>query len=134
MANIDNLIPNSERTPEELQEMTRKGGIASGKARREKKLMSQIYAEFLEKEHDVEGPDGDRTKMSGHAIVSVVMSKVLARGDSAAVSLMKELREATEGSKLAVTDKADEWSKMFEVVGADTEATRHNSVRQPSSS
>ena len=33
--NIQNLIPNSQRTPEELREITRKGGIASGKARRE---------------------------------------------------------------------------------------------------
>lgn len=35
--NSDNLIPNSQRTPEELREITRKGGIASGKARREKR-------------------------------------------------------------------------------------------------
>lgn len=34
--NEKNLIPNSQRTPEELREMTRKGGIASGKARRKK--------------------------------------------------------------------------------------------------
>jgi hypothetical protein len=96
--------------------------------------MSQIYAEFLEKEHDVIGRDGEKHKLKGHALLSGVMSKVLARGDGSAVSLMKEIREATEGSKIAVTDKADEWSRMFEVVGADTEATRHNSVRQPSSS
>lgn len=35
--NINNLIPNKDRTPEELREITRKGGIASGKARREKR-------------------------------------------------------------------------------------------------
>lgn len=34
--NEKNLIPNSQRTPKELREMTRKGGIASGKARRKK--------------------------------------------------------------------------------------------------
>ncbi|MBQ3326506.1 MAG: hypothetical protein IJG86_01810 [Clostridia bacterium] len=33
----DNLIPNSQRTPEELREMTRKGGIKSGEARRRKR-------------------------------------------------------------------------------------------------
>lgn len=37
-----NLKPNSERTPSELREMTRKGGIASGKARKEKKTMRQL--------------------------------------------------------------------------------------------
>ena len=34
--NEQNLIPNSERTPSELKEQTRRAGIASGKARREK--------------------------------------------------------------------------------------------------
>ena len=32
---LANLIPNSQRTKEELQEMGRKGGKASGKAKRE---------------------------------------------------------------------------------------------------
>jgi len=42
MANEQNLIPNSQRTPEELREITRKGGIASGVARRQKKTLKQI--------------------------------------------------------------------------------------------
>ena len=134
MSGEENLRPFNTLTEDEQRELARKGGIASGEARRQKRLMSQIYAEFLEKEHDVIGRDGEKHKLKGHALLSGVMSKVLARGDGSAVSLMKEIREATEGSKIAVTDKADEWSRMFEVVGADTEATRHNSVRQPSSS
>ena len=39
--NESNLIPNSERSPEEVRENGRKGGIASGKARREKKLFKE---------------------------------------------------------------------------------------------
>lgn len=42
MANEKNLIPNSERTPSELREITRKGGIASGRARRQKKTLSEL--------------------------------------------------------------------------------------------
>lgn len=42
MANEKNLIPNSERTPSELREMARKGGIASGQARRQKKTLSEL--------------------------------------------------------------------------------------------
>lgn len=38
-----NLIPNSERSPSELREMTRKGGIASGEARRRKKSMKESF-------------------------------------------------------------------------------------------
>lgn len=37
----DNLIPQSERTKDEQRAIARKGGIASGKARREKKLMRE---------------------------------------------------------------------------------------------
>lgn len=44
----DNLIPNSQRTPEELREMTRKGGIASGEARRRKRDTKQTAKLVLE--------------------------------------------------------------------------------------
>ena len=47
MANEQNLIPNSQRTPEELREITRKGGIASGKARREKKRRGEVLKEIM---------------------------------------------------------------------------------------
>jgi hypothetical protein len=46
--NIDNLIPNSKRSPEELREMTRKGGIASGEARRAKRDMRERMKMMLE--------------------------------------------------------------------------------------
>jgi len=98
MANEENLIPQNMRTKEEQREIARQGGIASGVVRKEKKLMSQIYAEFLEKEHDVE-ISGEKRKLSGHKIVSAMMMKVLNRGDAASVSIMKEIREGTEGSK-----------------------------------
>lgn len=94
--NPNNLIPNTDLTPEELSERNRRAGIASGEARREKKRMSQIYAEFLEKEHDV-GTIDEPLKLSGHALLSAVMSKILARGDAASVGLMREIRETLEG-------------------------------------
>lgn len=47
MANDNNLIPNSERTPKERQERAKKMGIASGKARREKKAMKDTLATLL---------------------------------------------------------------------------------------
>lgn len=47
MANEENLIPNSERTPKERKERAKKMGIASGKARREKKAMKDTLAALL---------------------------------------------------------------------------------------
>ena len=50
MANdgIDNLIPMTELTEDEQREMARKGGIESGKARREKRDRKQIASELLD--------------------------------------------------------------------------------------
>ena len=42
-----NLIPQSKRTKEEQREIARKGGIASGIARREKKTVQKILNDFL---------------------------------------------------------------------------------------
>lgn len=48
-----NLIPNNERSPEELREMGRKGGIKSGEVRRRKrdlrksvKVWFEVFDEF----------------------------------------------------------------------------------------
>lgn len=53
--NDNNLIPNSERSPSELREMGRKGGIRSGESRRRKKrlresaaLLAEIFSESEE--------------------------------------------------------------------------------------
>lgn len=50
--NDNNLIPNNERSPSELREMGRKGGIRSGESRRKNKrlresavLLAEIIAE-----------------------------------------------------------------------------------------
>ena len=45
---IENLIPQSERTKEEQREIARQGGIASGKARREKRDRKQRAAELFD--------------------------------------------------------------------------------------
>ena len=102
LGNPDKLIPQNRRTKQEQSEIARKGGIKSGKVRHEKKLMSQIYAEFLIKEHDVIGKDGMIKKLSGQALVNGVMSKVLSRGDGSSVSMLREVREGTEGSKVKI--------------------------------
>ena len=45
---IENLIPQSERTKEEQREIARLGGIASGKARREKRDRKQMASDLLD--------------------------------------------------------------------------------------
>lgn len=47
MVNEQNLIPNSERTPEQLREMATAGGKASGAARRRKRSLKEAADIFL---------------------------------------------------------------------------------------
>lgn len=68
--------------------------------------MSQIYAEFLEREYNVKQGDKDR-KLTGAELCNEVMRKVLARSDSASVSLMREIREGTEGSKVQLSGEVN---------------------------
>lgn len=46
--NENNLIPISQRSPEEVREMGRKGGIKSGETRRRKKTFKQELTWLLE--------------------------------------------------------------------------------------
>ena len=59
MANEQNLIPNSERSPKEVRENGRKGGIASGIARREKKTLREMMETFGSLESPTEGLTND---------------------------------------------------------------------------
>ena len=94
--NPQNLNPcNSENARERQLKSAEKRKENNAK----KKLMSQIYAEFLEKEYNVRQGDKER-KLTGAELVNECMKKIIARGDSSSVSLMREVREGTEGTKV----------------------------------
>lgn len=46
--NTENLIPMDERSKEEVRELGRKGGIASGKVRKEKATMKKVLEMLLD--------------------------------------------------------------------------------------
>jgi len=86
-------------TPENARERQLKSAEKRKENNAKKKLMSQIYAEFLEKEYNVRQGDKER-KLTGAELVNECMKKIIARGDSSSVSLMREVREGTEGTKV----------------------------------
>ena len=97
--NPQNLNPcNSENARERQLKSAEKRKENNAK----KKLMSQIYAEFLEREYNVRQGDKER-KLTGAELVNECMKKIIARGDSASVSLMREVREGTEGTKMQLS-------------------------------
>lgn len=64
--NDENLIPNSERSPEELREMGRKGGIRSGESRRRKrdqKKTAELMAKILLESEEAKAIFEDLKKM-----------------------------------------------------------------------
>ena len=89
-------------TPENARERQLKSAEKRKENNAKKKLMSQIYAEFLEKEYNVRQGDKER-KLTGAELVNECMKKIIARGDSASVSLMREVREGTEGTKMQLS-------------------------------
>jgi len=100
LPNAKNLIPQSERSPSEAREMGHKGGKRSGEVRREKAAVSAVYAELLSKTHNVT-INGKKSKKTGTALLRAVALDILQKGSSASrVSMLKEIREATEGSKI----------------------------------
>ena len=94
--NDENLI---KFTPETARERQLKSAEKRKENNAKKKLMSQIYAEFLEKEYNVRQGDKER-KLTGAELVNECMKKIIARGDSSSVSLMTEIRKAMEGDKV----------------------------------
>lgn len=106
MANEQNLRPQPIRTTEEAKRKGRAGGIASGESRREKKLMSELYADFIAKKHKVK--IGRKVEeLSGHEYFTLIINEVLTRGGGAAVSMLREIREATEGSRVKTENSID---------------------------
>jgi hypothetical protein len=89
-----NLRPTrkGELSTEEAKKRGSAGGKASVKARREKKFLSNSYAEIIAELHDQKIKKGQSLKD--------VVKDILYQRNAATVSMLKEMREATEGSKI----------------------------------
>ena len=111
-----NLIPQSERTKDEQREIARLGGIASGKARREKQKTQQILSDLLSiKNKDLAmfqklasklGLDGDT---SIHEVFTMVcLLNAVKKGDLQDLErLTKLLGEQTEVADTEAQKQAD---------------------------
>lgn len=95
--NDENLIPNSERTPSELREITRKGGINSGKSRRKKRTMKENLLRFLHlqmKDKNGNPLINPTTGEDGMTFIEASMVKLIAKaanGDIKAIELIREI-------------------------------------------
>jgi hypothetical protein len=85
----ENLIPMNQRTEEEQKKIASMGGKASQEVQREKKKISQIYADFLVKKYKL---------TTGEEMTGAEMADRL---------ISNEIREATEGNKVDITVNHD---------------------------
>ena len=97
--------PENLRTPtsEEAKAMQLKGAEKRKENNAKRKLLSELYADFLEEEFEIkEGEKGTR-KISGAEYCKLIAKKVLNRGDSSSVAMLTEIRKSTEGEALKIS-------------------------------
>ena len=94
--NEQNLKP---FTSENAKEMQLKGAEKRKENNAKRKLLSELYADFLEEEFEIKEGDAKR-KISGAEYCKLIAKKVLNRSDASSVSMLAEIRKATEGEKV----------------------------------
>lgn len=114
MPNGQNLIPNSERSPEELRRITSAGGRASGVSRRRKRDLREAAELYLSlpvtdkrqlaklSKAGVEAGDADNQM----AVVAGLAMKAM-RGDAKAAKLLFDLLPEQAGSIQAAAQEDD---------------------------
>ena len=96
--NRKNLIPANERSKEEAIENSRKGGIASGKARREKSDLRKAIQMALNNSY----ADKDGNMISGtEAMARNLVAKALSKNSRDAMAAIKYICELTGMNKTA---------------------------------
>jgi len=87
MANEQNLIPfTSDQNREEAKKNGRKGGIASGEARRRRKAMREVFDEILSREYDAE----DGGKVTAVEVMGMKVFQKAMDGDLRAVEFIRD--------------------------------------------
>lgn len=94
MSNIENLDPC--RDTETAKARGKQGGIASGKAKREKKRVSEVLKEEFDKKYHAKTNS-----------LSECINKIFDRSDGTTVALLKTILEAAEGKKIEVNTNID---------------------------
>ena len=110
VANEENLIPNSERSPKELREQCRRGGIASGKARKEKADRKKRMAELLDLNMQGAGVDkikkffGLKDELTAYETICLsCLMKAMQKGDANALEKLLKISGEQFAEVLDVT-------------------------------
>ncbi len=101
MANEQNLKPLNERTKSEQREIQRKGGIASGEARREKADLKKQLLLFLETDATT---DKSGNPLTGAELMVKVAAREMAKGNPKFWELIRDTAGFKPIDKVQVTE------------------------------
>lgn len=113
-----NLIPTNKRSKEEAKRLGKKGGIASGKARREKKTLRQCLEILLEKEIS----DKNGNKMTGAEAMAAKVFQQALQGNLKAFEIVRDTAGQKPVDKVQmktdvnIADSAERLSNIFEQI------------------
>ena len=97
--NPSKLVP---CTPENARERQLKSAKKRKENNEKKKFLSEMYADFLADEYSIT-KGGETKKISGTEYIKTVVKAIINRGDSSSVTMLREIREATEGTKMQLS-------------------------------
>ena len=113
-----NLIPTNKRSKEEAKRLGKKGGIASGKARREKKTLRQCLEILLEKTLK----DKKGIEMSGAEAVSLKVFEKALKGDIRAFEVLRDtagqkpVEKVQMKTDINIAESAERLSNIFDQI------------------
>lgn len=113
MANEQNLIPQSERTKEEQREIARQGGIASGRARAEKRDLRRALEALLEKEYT----DKNGKTLTGTEAITVKLFEQAMKGNIRAFETLRDTvgQKPVEKVEVAQIDRDQSLQELKEL-------------------
>lgn len=129
MPNAENLIPNNKRSPKEVRENGRKGGIASGEARRKKKQTAELMKNILNS--SLEGKNRQTVKafagelededLTVNALMAAGLVKAAATGNVKAFEAVQRYIGTDEQEKkdeyhLPITDITTDYVNVYRLI------------------
>lgn len=116
--NPKNLIPNSQRTPKELKEMTSKGGKRSGEIRREKKTLAETLNKFLQMQPtgksktQLEQLGLQADEITNQALFAISVFKNGCSGNNKAMEMIAEIIDGNKKKDLEIEKQKQEIERL----------------------
>lgn len=117
----DNLISNSERTPKELKNMTKKGGKKSGQVRRQRKQLKELFKSMLstpipqaDLKAKIDEMGLDNEEKNYNTLLGMTTLNEALKGNMKAVELIRDTIGEKPKDEIELKDVTPKWFKKKE--------------------